>query len=79
MGFGGQSVEEGFDMRGSSPEDPPALAASPPSADEVLVSIVVPTYREADNLPLLVPQITAALEILVARDHHRRRQQQRRY
>ena len=27
-----------------------------------MVSVVVPTYREADNLPLLVPQITAALQ-----------------
>ena len=50
-------------MRGASPEDPQALVVDRPSpADEVLVSIVVPTYREADNLPLLVPRITAALE-----------------
>ena len=50
-------------MRGASPEDPQALVVDRPSpADEVLVSVVVPTYREADNLPLLVPRITAALE-----------------
>jgi len=42
---------------------PQALVANPPSqAAEVLISVVVPTYREADNLPLLVPRITAALE-----------------
>jgi dolichol-phosphate mannosyltransferase len=52
-------------MRGASPEDPQALVAGPPlQADKLLVSIVVPTYREADNLPLLVPRITAALEPL---------------
>jgi dolichol-phosphate mannosyltransferase len=50
-------------MRGASSLDSQALAANPRSpANEVLVSIVVPTYREADNLPLLVPRITAALE-----------------
>ena len=55
--------KEGFDMRVASPEDPQALVADPPSpTDEVLVSVVVPTYREADNLPLLMPRITAALE-----------------
>src|SRR5262245_37991693 len=31
-------------------------------ADEVLVSIIIPTYREADNLRLLVPRVTVALE-----------------
>jgi hypothetical protein len=47
-------------MGGASPQ---ALAADMPSpADEAPVSIVVPTYRKADNLPLLVPQITAAPE-----------------
>jgi len=50
-------------MRVAPPEDPQALVADPPSpTDNVLVSVVVPTYREADNLPLLVPRITAALE-----------------
>src|SRR5262245_15264550 len=50
-------------MRDASPEDPQTLVADPLSqADKVLVSIIVPTYREADNLPLLVPRITAALE-----------------
>ena len=50
-------------MRGASSVDSQALAANPPlPANEVLVSIVVPTYREADNLPLLVPRVTAALE-----------------
>ena len=51
-------------MRGASAKGPRRLlVVDPPSAaDEVLVSVVVPTYREADNLPLLVPQITAALE-----------------
>ena len=39
---------------------PQALARS--RVNEVLVSVVVPTFREADNLPLLVPQITTALE-----------------
>lgn len=39
------------------------LAVHPSSpADEAFVSIVVPIYGEADNLPLLVPQISAALE-----------------
>jgi dolichol-phosphate mannosyltransferase len=27
-----------------------------------LVSVIIPTYREADNLPLLVPRITSALQ-----------------
>jgi len=50
-------------MRGASSVDSQALAANPAlPANEVLVSIVVPTYREADNLPLLVPRVTAALE-----------------
>ena len=50
-------------MRGASPEAQQVFAVDPPSlADKVLVSVVVPTYREADNLPLLVPRITAALE-----------------
>lgn len=54
----------GMDQRAASPaEGAQSLAANPSSpADRVLVSIVVPTYREADNLPLLVPRITAALE-----------------
>ena len=46
-------------MRDAPPEDMQALIADRPSpAAEVLVSVVVPTYREADN-PRLVPQITA--------------------
>jgi hypothetical protein len=50
-------------MRGASPEAQQAFAVDPPSlADEVLVSVVEPTYREADNLPLLVPRIAEALE-----------------
>lgn len=41
------------------------MITDPPStADEVLASVVVPTYREAENLPLLVPRITAALAAL---------------
>jgi dolichol-phosphate mannosyltransferase len=44
------------------------------AAAEPLVSIVVPTYHEAENLPLLVPRITAALaswlhEIIVVDDN----------
>ena len=31
-------------------------------ADQVLLSVVVPTYREVENLPQLVPRITAALQ-----------------
>ena len=39
------------------------LAVHPSSpADEAFVSVVVPTYGEADNLLLLVPRISAALE-----------------
>ena len=65
----------GMDQRAASPaEGAQSLAANPSSpADRVLVSVVVPTYREADNLPLLVPQITAALrswphEIIIVDD-----------
>jgi hypothetical protein len=40
-------------MRGASPEAQQVFAVDPPSlADKVLVSVVEPTYREADNLPL---------------------------
>ena len=44
------------------------------NADQVLISVVVPTYREADNLPLLVPRITTALkswphEIIIVDDN----------
>jgi dolichol-phosphate mannosyltransferase len=49
-------------MRGAFPQDQRALLADPPSSAEVMVSVVVPTYREANNLPLLVPRITTALE-----------------
>ena len=51
--------------------------ASPASASysgtRGLVSVIIPTYREADNLPLLVPRITTALrtwphEIIVVDD-----------
>ena len=43
-------------------------------ADQVLISVVVPTYREVENLPQLVPRITAALkswphEIIVVDDN----------
>jgi glycosyltransferase involved in cell wall biosynthesis len=60
-------------MRG--PFSPQVLPAAPPVlANDVLVSIVVPTYHEAENLPLLVPRITAALapwphEIIVVDDN----------
>src|SRR5262245_37661646 len=62
-------------MRGASPEDVQALVADPPSpADEVLVSVVVPTFHEAESLPLLVLRITAALgslshEIIIVDDN----------
>jgi Protein of unknown function (DUF1254) len=40
-------------MRGASPEAQQVFAVDAPSlADKVLVSVVEPTYREADNLPL---------------------------
>jgi len=44
------------------------------SPAEVLISVVVPTYREVDNLPRLVPRITAALkswphEIIIVDDN----------
>ena len=61
-------------MVSTAPSRPHALAAnSPTRADEVLVSVVVPTFQEAANLPLLVPRITAALalwphEIIVVDD-----------
>jgi dolichol-phosphate mannosyltransferase len=54
---------------------PQALAARPRSLVGLgLVSVVVPTFHEADNLPLLVPRITAALrpwshEIIVVDDN----------
>jgi dolichol-phosphate mannosyltransferase len=43
-------------------------------ADQVLISVVVPTYREVDNLARLVPRITAALkswphEIIIVDDN----------
>jgi dolichol-phosphate mannosyltransferase len=63
-------------VRGAAPRRPPrAMAASRRSrVDEVLVSVVVPTFHEVDNLPLLVPQITAALgvwphEIIIVDDN----------
>jgi dolichol-phosphate mannosyltransferase len=50
-------------MDASAAEAQLILAAHPSSpASAVFVSIVVPTYREADNLLLLVPRITAAVE-----------------
>src|SRR4029453_6188929 len=30
--------------------------------NRVAVSVIVPTYREAENLPVLVPRVAAALE-----------------
>lgn len=41
---------------------------------ELLVSVIVPTYQESANLPLLVPRITAALasrphEVIVVDDN----------
>ena len=43
-----------------------SLIASPASASYAdtrgLVSVIIPTYHEADNLQLLVPQITTALQ-----------------
>ena len=50
------------------------VAESPSTTDEIQVSVVVPTYREADNLPLLVPRITEALgswphEIIIVDDN----------
>jgi dolichol-phosphate mannosyltransferase len=54
-----------------SPITSPASASY--SGRRGLVSVIIPTYREADNLPLLVPQITTALrswphEIIVVDD-----------
>ena len=44
------------------------------AVDQVLISVVVPTYRGVDNLPRLVPRITAALkswphEIIIVDDN----------
>jgi dolichol-phosphate mannosyltransferase len=41
--------------------------------EEIVVSVIIPTYREAENLPVLVPQITTALrswphEIIIVDD-----------
>ena len=70
-----ERVAEVRSLDGVFPLEEPQMKASGPltRAEDVLVSVVVPTYREADNLPLLVPQITAALdswphEILVVDD-----------
>jgi len=43
-------------------------------ADHMLISVIVPTYREAENLPLLVPRLTVALkpwahEIIIVDDN----------
>src|SRR5262245_54744612 len=59
-------------MRGSLAANLQAFAAEP--ADAILVSVIVPAYREAANLPLLVPRITAALaswphEIIIVDDN----------
>src|SRR5262249_53580261 len=64
----------GLEMRDASVGAPQALAPYHSAADEVLVSVVVPTYREAKNLPLLVPLITAELkswshEIIIVDDN----------
>src|ERR1700753_2015303 len=45
-----------------------------PAGADALVSVIIPTLNEADNLPLLVPQIGSALseipyEILVVDDN----------
>jgi dolichol-phosphate mannosyltransferase len=52
-----------------------SLAAGPraAAAGQVLASVVVPTYQEADNIPVLVPEITDALapwahEIIIVDD-----------
>jgi len=70
-----ERVAEVRSLDGVFPLEEPQMKASGSltRAEDVLVSVVVPTYREADNLPLLVPQITAALdswphEILVVDD-----------
>jgi dolichol-phosphate mannosyltransferase len=51
-------------------------AATQPSRGIVDVSVIVPTYREAENLPILVPRVAAALadagvdgEILIVDDN----------
>src|SRR5262245_46012435 len=50
--------------------------SGPIEASPTVVSVVVPTYREAENLPLLVPAISkalraasAAFEILIVDDN----------
>ncbi len=57
---------------------PGNMSREPDSGPELAVSIVVPTYHEAENLRLLIPQIAAALvptalthEILVVDDNSR--------
>src|SRR5262245_15656838 len=49
-------------MSGPSRGEPLQVLSSPSPTEDVLISVIVPSYREADNLPLLVPRITAALE-----------------
>ncbi len=56
-----------------NPDGPVAMAKAAP-----LVSVVIPTFREAVNLPVIVPQVAGALaqrgwsvEILVADDDSR--------
>ncbi len=34
-----------------------------PSATQPTISIIVPTYKEAENLPLLIPQVAAAMRL----------------
>jgi dolichol-phosphate mannosyltransferase len=63
-------------MRGALSAEARASAIAHPSssAEGFFVSIVVPSYLEADNLPLLVPRISAALagwphEIIIVDDN----------
>jgi dolichol-phosphate mannosyltransferase len=58
----GRLSQKDFELTGAPPKDLQVLPAVPP-ANEILVSVVVPTYREAKNLPLLVPRITSALQL----------------
>src|SRR5262249_3224226 len=64
-----------FEMSDASVEAPRGLVPdSPLPTEEALVSVVVPTYQEAKNLPLLVQRITAALktkphEIIIVDDN----------
>ena len=59
-----QRALSGSSVETQTPQGPrgPWKAGDSSRAGKALVSIVVPTYREADNLSLLVPRITAALE-----------------